>query len=241
MTRSLHCCCSSEVPPPLTGNDMLPSITRRLCARLPESMRDTPTQRHKSVKEVQQLSPGRQTETRESNLHRRLTHCVETDRALLTDNRGENREAPLRVVLCRCAFPQFWHVIFRRGKKEAPKMFNIHSQIKGVEWGLCVCVPPQPPRPTLRTNYKRSELSKSRTLCTKVRWACVPSPAFSRSVSRKWKRGREGETPLIGHLSGLWVECARLVMSDLRWLRREGMCVCVRNNNKVAEDKVTRV
>lgn len=107
--------------------------------------------------------------------------------------------------------------------------------------GAC-CVPPQPPRPTFRTGDKSSKLTaRGRTLRTKVRWAFVPSPAYSLSVSRQWKRGREGETPLIGHLSGLWVECARLVMSDLRWLRREGMCVCVRNNKKVAAGKVTRV
>lgn len=146
MTRSLHCSCSSEVSQPLTGNNTLPSIRRRLCARLPESMRDTPTQRNKGVKEVKLLSPRRQTETRESKLQRRVTHRVETDRALLTDDRGENREAPLRVVLCRCAFPQLWHVIFRGQKLQ--NTFNIHSVLRlegsdggGGGWGRCVLCP----------------------------------------------------------------------------------------------------
>lgn len=140
MTRSLHCSCSSEVSQPLTGNNTLPSIRRRLCARLPESMRDTPTQRNNGVKEVKLLSPRRQTETRESKLQHRVTHRVETDRTLLTDDRGENREAPLRVVLCRCAFPQLWHVIFRGQKLQ--NTFNIHSvrRLGGSDGGRGRCV-----------------------------------------------------------------------------------------------------
>lgn len=139
VTRSLRFPCSSEVSQPLTGNNALPSI--RLCARLPESMRDTPTQRNKGVKEAKLLSPRRQTETRESELHHRVTHRVETDRTLLTDDRGENREAPLRVVLCRCAFPQRWHVIFRGTKAPKHVQYPQCSQTRRVGWGRCVLGP----------------------------------------------------------------------------------------------------
>lgn len=137
MTRSLHCSCSSQVPQPLTGNNIA-AIDPPQAARSspPESMRDAPTQRQKKAsKDIKLLTPGRQTETRESKLHPSSdAPCGETRPVLLlTDDRGENREAPLRVVLCGCAFPQFWHVIFRREeeKKRIQRRFNIHSQING--------------------------------------------------------------------------------------------------------------
>lgn len=96
--------------------------------------------------------------------------CTVCKRAALslTDDCGENRE---RVVLSRCAFPQFWHVISRRHKIERSRRRFKSKRIKGVEQGRRVLVCHRVQRYALTAKaFKCRTFAHGRS----VRWALFP-------------------------------------------------------------------